>query len=46
MTVSMQLSAANNIFKATVLKVAQEIREYYLESRRKTYEILPYLNRL
>ena len=46
MTVSMQLSAANNIFKATVLKVTQEIKEYYLESRRKTYEILQYLKRL
>ena len=46
MTVSMQLSTVNNIFKATVLKATQEIREYYLESRRKTYKFLQYLNRL
>ena len=35
MTVSIQLSTVNNIFKATVSKETQEIREYYLESRRK-----------
>ena len=36
MTVNMQLSTINNIFKATVLKATQEIVEYYLEYRRKT----------
>ena len=36
MTVNMQLSTVNNIFKATVLKATQEIVEYYLEYRRKT----------
>ena len=45
MTVSMQLSAVNNIFKA-VLKVIQEIRKFYLESRRKTSKILQYWKRL
>ena len=37
MTVNMQLSTVNNIFKATVLKATQEIVEYYLEYRRETY---------
>ena len=37
MAVSIQLSIVNNIFKATVLKARQEIVEYYLEYRRKTY---------
>ena len=37
MAVSIQLSTVNNIFKATVLKAAQEIVEYYLEYRSKTY---------
>ena len=35
--VSIPLSSVNNIFKATVLKATQEIEEYYLEYRRKTY---------
>ena len=37
MAVSIQLSTVNFIFKATVLKATQEIVEYYLEYRRKTY---------
>ena len=37
MAVSIQLSTVNNIFKATILKETQEILEYYLEYRRKTY---------
>ena len=37
MAVSIQLSTMNNIFKAAVLKPTQEIVEYYLEYRRKTY---------
>ena len=37
MAVSIQLSIVNNIFKATILKARQEIVEYYLEYRRKTY---------
>ena len=37
MAVSIQLSTVNNIFKATVLKATQEIVEYCLEYRRKTY---------
>ena len=37
MAVSIQLSTVNNIFKGTVLKGTQEIVEYYLEYRRKTY---------
>ena len=37
MAVSIQLSIVNNIFKATVLITRQEIVEYYLEYRRKTY---------
>ena len=36
MVVSIQLSSENNIFKATTLKAAQEVVEYYLEYRRKT----------
>ena len=36
MVVSIQLSSENNIFKATILKAAQEVVEYYLEYRRKT----------
>ena len=36
MAISIQLSAVNNIFKATVLKATQ-IVEYYLKYRRKTY---------
>ena len=37
MAESIQHSTVNNIFKATVLKATQEIVEYYLEYRRKTY---------
>ena len=37
MAVSIQLSIVNNIFKATVLITRQEIVEYCLEYRRKTY---------
>ena len=41
MAVSIQLSTVNNIFKAVILKATQEIVEYYLEYRRKTF-IRPY----
>ena len=37
MAVSIEHSAVNNIFKATVLNATQEIVEYYLKYRRKTY---------
>ena len=37
MAVNIQLSTVNNVFKATVLKATQDIVEYYLEYRRKTY---------
>ena len=37
MAVNIQLSTVNSISKATVLKATQEIVEYYLEYRRKTY---------
>ena len=37
MAVSIQLSAVNNIFKATILKATQEIVEYCLQYRRKSY---------
>ena len=39
MAVSMQLSTVNNIFESntTFLKATQQIVEYYLEYRRKTY---------
>ena len=37
MAVSIQLSTVNNVFKATVSKATQDIVEYYLEYRRKTY---------
>ena len=37
MAVSIQLSSVNNIFKATLLKATQEIVEYYLEYKKKTY---------
>ena len=37
MAVRIELSTGNNISKATVLKATQEIVEYYIEYRRKTY---------
>ena len=37
MSVRMQHSTVNNLFKATVLKVTQEIVEICLEYRRKAY---------